>query len=629
MTKITFKIEPGWFRLFGVGKYRSTLLSDFKIECSSVKLHVPTKCYRYFLVVCSDYISVFRNDTNDVNDADNVREVVVNAQTTIASIFCFSRSISLGHFTCLHAEVRVLDIEYGFKNSFISDDGFVSEVIKSNPNGLETNSYPMFNYLSSLVYYCRTDDAINESFLKLTNSCSILEGLLHLAQNPFDNVEEIYNLIKDLPSRFTPALNTLTLPSWKETLVPNQWTLTIKVNDSGSKNFLIGGPGYLVFDKKDRAWLTNNVRQGTPNSSAFCTILEPDGRPASLSPLFGGGLLGGGFGIAINDRKNKIALGNFGWGSTDYNPQEGSVSIIRSNGEILSPPNGYTNGFKRAQGLWYDRDGNLWISAWGDQAPLGGGDPPTADFPSSNSAVVVYIKGDPNNIATYEFDNEYFHTFDVIVDDDRNVYVSNAGDGSENVNSSVYHFRLIDNKIVKINSWTSTRAEGFRQINISPKGSVVVAAVLTHRVIKFDKNLNMTGEFVNTMDGPWGVGFDSIGTMYVSNFREDSAIVHPSTYDMDGVFGVTIVYDEDDSTAQIATLPTGGDEVILKSGFPLYGSAGKPSYEPLQRMTGSRVDLAGNLWAVNNWKPALMADLGGNPCGDGVVIFIGLAKPHA
>ena len=92
-------------------------------------------------------------------------------------------------------------------------------------------------------------------------------------------------------------MNTITIPFWKKTTVPNQWTLTIKINDSGSKNFLIGGPGYLIFDENNRAWLNNNTRQGTPNSSTFCTILEPNGQPAAFSPLFGGGMLGAGFGI--------------------------------------------------------------------------------------------------------------------------------------------------------------------------------------------------------------------------------------------------------------------------------------------------------------------------------------------
>ena len=45
------------------------------------------------------------------------------------------------------------------------------------------------------------------------------------------------------------------------------------------------------------------------------------------------------------------------------------------------------------------------------------------------------------------------------------------------------------------------------------------------------------------------------------------------------------------------------------------------------RSTGSNIDIAGNLWAVNNWKPAIIQDFESNPGGDGAVVFIGVAFP--
>lgn len=181
-----------------------------------------------------------------------------------------------------------------------------------------------------------------------------------------------------------------------------------------------------------------------------------------------------------------------------------------------------------------------------------------------------------------------------------------------------------------INSWVSDHGETngievFRQINISPSGFIYVAAVVSSRVLKFDKQLNLLKEFTTSMDGPWGVSFDPKGTMYVSNFRRDTEVADPGTFDMIGRFGVTIVRNDDDSTAKLVDLPTGGDEIILANGIPLYGSNTKPSYESLMRSTGNRTDKAGNLWVVNNWKPALMDDFTHNPGGDGVVIFVGLA----
>lgn len=40
-------------------------------------------------------------------------------------------------------------------------------------------------------------------------------------------------------------------------------------------------------------------------------------------------------------------------------------------------------------------------------------------------------------------------------------------------------------------------------------------------------------------------------------------------------------------------------------------------------------DQAGNIWALNSWKPDFDIDVCCNPGGDGAVIFVGLAPPPA
>jgi hypothetical protein len=77
------------------------------------------------------------------------------------------------------------------------------------------------------------------------------------------------------------------------------------------------------------------------------------------------------------------------------------------------------------------------------------------------------------------------------------------------------------------------------------------------------------------------------------------------------------------------TLPSGGDQVRLASEKPLYTPLNVPSYKPLMRATATEIDMAGNVWVTNNWKPSGLNDIGtsGNPGGDGMVIFIGLAAP--
>ena len=79
------------------------------------------------------------------------------------------------------------------------------------------------------------------------------------------------------------------------------------------------------------------------------------------------------------------------------------------------------------------------------------------------------------------------------------------------------------------------------------------------------------------------------------------------------------------------TLPSAGAPVTLHDGSPLYKD-GTECYSPMMRCTSCQIDQAGNVWAVNNWKPRFRTAFEpneGNPGGDGVVIFVGLAKPPA
>jgi hypothetical protein len=78
------------------------------------------------------------------------------------------------------------------------------------------------------------------------------------------------------------------------------------------------------------------------------------------------------------------------------------------------------------------------------------------------------------------------------------------------------------------------------------------------------------------------------------------------------------------------TLKSAGDPVRLHNGELLYGHGTEPCYNPLMRSTSCVIDPAGNVWVVNNWKPDFGSDFlpkEGNPGGDGIVIFVGLAKP--
>lgn len=570
--------------------------------------------------------------------------VALSERATIANLWCFARftTINEDETLFLHAPSKEAAILYGMKNNFCLTDGTLSEVIQNSPNGLETNSYPLYNFLSNLWYYAITDTSIYDSLLQYASvpqaANTLYQAFLNLVYFPFTSVGDIYGLIDQSEQVYTPSLPGLSLPSGNSP-IPNQWTLAIKCNDSGAQNFLISGPGYVAFDKNDRAWITNNTRQGTPNSSSFCVVLEPDGSPADFSPLFGGGLLGGGFGVCTDHSKEKIYLGNFGWGPVQCNPQTGSISVFDQQGNAISPPQGYTNKVMRAQGMIFDRQGNLWISSWGTQAPLAPSKETVFDFDSAPSAIVCYPGGDPEAAVSYPFPNKDFGTFDVAADTNGNVFVANAGSPEKNIPSSVYKFRLENGEIVELGNWVSdfeatnkkTGAktyglESFRQITLNENQDVFVTGIKSSRIVKLDNDLNFITAFTNKLHAPWGVIFDKQGTLFAANFSREPEN-NSNSPALSGNFGVTLIYNEDDNSAQFMTLPTGGEGVTLANGFPLYGNNAPACYEPLLRMTATRVDRVGNLWAINNWKPSAFNDLQENPGGDGVVIFVGVASP--
>ncbi|MCB1054820.1 MAG: hypothetical protein KDD11_04825 [Acidobacteria bacterium] len=568
---------------------------------------------------------------------DRSEFVTLSERLTVATTYSFARFLEVGDGVVISDWNRAFHIAQGIRNTFVQTDGSMSEVILRSPNGLETNSLAMFNFLSNLVYYSLTTPEVYAGFLRLTRASSLLEGLHHLVHDPFIDPPAIYGLIAERQQVFHPSLPQLEAPA---TPIPDQWTLTVKRNDSGAENFMIAGVGYLVFDKNDRAWLANNVRQGTPNSSTFTVILEPDGSPAPFSPLFGGGILGAGFGIAVDPAGETIYIGNYGWGPTEWNPQHGSVSVFSCEGRALSPSNGYTNALSRVQGMTVDADDNLWMASWGTQDPM----PPTQskyNFRGKNSAVVVYLEGDPERALVHHFDSPHHLTFDVAVDDEGCAYVSNSGKkpdqaGEGEVASSVYKLKIEDGELKVLARWISKHGnETLRQITVGPDGDVYVVAVATSRVIRFDRDLCRKGEIKHNVHGPWGIVFDTQGTMFVSNFAREMDF-EASASEHIGPFGVTVVQNSDARTAKLMTVPTGGHEVMLANGLPLYGnpetSSGQDvplhSYDPIMRLTSSQIDRAGNLWACNNWKPSAVNDvIYGNPGGDGVVIFVGIAEP--
>jgi hypothetical protein len=138
------------------------------------------------------------------------------------------------------------------------------------------------------------------------------------------------------------------------------------------------------------------------------------------------------------------------------------------------------------------------------------------------------------------------------------------------------------------------------------------------------------------IDAPWGLTVDGHDNVWVGNFGPEAAgndFTNSRVSKLAGGNPATrppgLQTGDAISPPSGYTLPSAGAQVLLHNGDPLYGAGAPPSFSPLMRITSVVVDRAGNLWATNNWKPNFDIDLLLNSGGDGICIFVGVAKPPA
>ena len=133
--------------------------------------------------------------------------------------------------------------------------------------------------------------------------------------------------------------------------VPSAWVLPLKFSGGGN-----AGGAKVMFDSEGNAWSGDNFIVGWQGHDNLwpgnLSKFAPNGKP--LSPMTtgftGGGLLGPGFGTAI-DANDRVWVDNTS-GQT--------ISLFDKSGKPLSPPEGYNFGGKTS----YDA-GNHRHSQWG------------------------------------------------------------------------------------------------------------------------------------------------------------------------------------------------------------------------------------------------------------------------
>ena len=179
-------------------------------------------------------------------------------------------------------------------------------------------------------------------------------------------------------------------------------------------------------------------------------------------------------------------------------------------------------------------------------------------------------------------------------------------------------------------------AHGLRALSLDSQGNAWLAALGEPNVIyafRPDGTQLGQGQFSGGgMCAPWDTAIDGEDNVWVANFgplQEGSNFTGRLTklWGINPPPGHNVGDPISPPTGY--TVPSAGSEVLLRNGEPLYGPPpALPCFIPMMRQTAVVIDQAGNIWSINNWKPDFDIDtVGGNPGGDGIIIFVGLAAP--
>jgi len=530
--------------------------------------------------------------------------VTINELTTVAASYSMAQFYRTG---VISGNSFGLQIAAGMNDNMVtSATGQSSTVLLNSPNADQTNSLRSTRSLANLLAACVEDPTVTASLFVLTTPAggpppsNTAQALANLARDPGQNVEGIYALTL-LSSLYTPQLVTM----------PDAWTVTVKVNDSGNDepDFLISGPGNLAFDQRGYAWVTNNTTQGSPNSCTFNLVLKPNGQPADgsngtpRSPLTGGGILGAGFGVTVAPH-GSVWFGNFGWGNPGCDwcfpttNGNGSMSRFTLTGMPVSPPDAYQGGPVRAQGLASDANGNIWISSYG------------------NNSLYVFLHGNPHHVVSF-LQYEGSGPFDVALAADGTAWVSNSGGLPFGENPrSVAKYALVDGILEQ--QFLRCLGRQLRGLSVDSQGNAWVASQGNTRVYAIRPDGTEIGHFTGGgMDSPWDTAIDGEDNVWVANFGSLHLLTPPFKGRLTKLWGVNAQpghsVGEPISSATGYTVPSAGSQILLHNGDPLYGQGAPPSFIPTMRQTAVVIDQAGNIWSVNNWKPDIDIDFGGIP----------------
>jgi hypothetical protein len=558
--------------------------------------------------------------------------VVINEMTTVASVWTAAQFFD---GTAIRGYALGLHIAAGNVANFVDlASGGYGGMIQDALNSTQTPTMANFGTLSSVIAGCTTlvkADACSSLFAAAAGRdgkvpADTLGAALSIAHNAGYKPERVFALLDafyPVPQgkklRATPFMPYLSF-------APGAWVLPLKFAGGG-----YAGGAKAMFDSQGNAWSGANFIVGGQGGDALwdgnMVEFAPNGRP--LSPMTtgftGGGLLGPGFGTAI-DANDRVWMDSTS-GQT--------ISLFDNTGKPLSPPQGYNFGGKlrTMQGIIVAPNGDVWALDFGDDkvVHMPGGDPAKVEFYCRST------DGQPNKDSACKLNGP----FGLAIDQHDRIWITNA------IGDTVTRFPASDPGKVDV---FPTGGGGGKGMAIDSQGNAWIANTAGSGLTLETKArliyLKLSGATLTAIDKVALQDLlDHPGLGSVSMLCPDGSAAPGSPFNPGSIWGAWTVSIDGNDHAWIPNFAPGGGLTELCGARTETCPAGMKTGDPIsplggykgggmQMLVDASIDPAGDVWVSNNWQdPASCygkaADEGlSTRCGgQGMVVFYGMAKP--
>lgn len=414
------------------------------------------------------------------------------------------------------------------------------------------------NTLANLLNKCITvSSACGALFSATTISGSTtptdtLAAAFLLARNPGNNVGVLYTQAA-AGAAFSPALSA----------APSDWTLSITFKGGG-----MNGPTGVGVDSLGNVWVAS--------FNGAASKFTPTGSPVFPNGITGNGL-NASFGLAL-DSQNNAWIPNENSAST-VNGGFGSITVLNSNGQPVSPSTGYiAGGIKFPVALAIDPNGNVWVVNYSNSritllSSSGTALSGATGYGAPSLAFVVSVVVDANHNAWVGNQNN-----EVVSRISPAISSGNASDGSQSLGvsccSGPQGMAVDQNNYVWASNFYSDSVS-----QISPNGTVI--------------SPGYTG---GSLTQPHAIAIDGAGSVWVASFRNAAGAANPTLVKLAG-----------------ATASSPG--AILSPASGLLADAG------MLQPYAIAIDASGNMWITNNVTGSPVA------ANNSVIQLIGMAVP--